>query len=161
MPSFDVVSQVDLQEVDNAVNQTRKEVTQRYDFKDSGTEIAHEGTEIRITSADEYRVKAVVEVLQGKAARRQIPLKAFVYGKIEAAAGGRAKQTVTVQQGIAIEKARHIVKVIKDAKLKVQAQIQGDQVRVTGKVRDELQRAIQLLKQQDLDLPLQFTNFRD
>ena len=161
MPSFDVVSQVDLPEVDNAINQTRKEVTQRYDFKGSDTEIAHEGTEIRITSSDEYKVKAVVEVLQGKAAKRQIPLKAFVYGKIEAAAGGRAKQTVTVQQGIAIEKARQIVKVIKDAKLKVQAQIQGEQVRVTGKVRDELQRAIQLLKQEDLDLPLQFINFRD
>ena len=161
MPSFDVVSQVDLQEVDNAINQARKEVTQRYDFKGSDTEIAHEGTEIRITSSDEYKVKAVVEVLQGKAAKRQIPLKAFVYGKIEAAAGGRAKQTVTVQQGIAVEKAREIVKILKDAKLKVQAQIQGEQVRVTGKVRDELQRAIQLLKQQDLDLPLQFTNFRD
>ena len=161
MPSFDVVSQVDLQEVDNAVNQARKEVAQRYDFKGSDTEIAHEGTEIRITSSDEYKVKAVVEVLQGKAAKRQIPLKAFVYGKIEAAAGGRARQTVTVQQGIAVEKAREIVKILKDAKLKVQAQIQGEQVRVTGKVRDELQRAIQLLKQQDLDLPLQFTNFRD
>lgn len=161
MPSFDVVSEVDLQEIDNALNQARKEVAQRYDFKGSDTEIAQEGTEIRITSSDEYKVKAVVEVLQGKAAKRQIPLKAFVYGKIEAAAGGRAKQTVTVQQGIAIEKARQIVKVIKDAKLKVQAQIQGEQVRVTGKVRDELQRAIQLLKQQDLDLPLQFTNFRD
>ena len=140
MPSFDVVSQVDLQEVDNAINQARKEVTQRYDFKGSDTEIEHEGTEIRITSSDEYKVKAVVEVLQGKAAKRQIPSKAFVYGKIEAAAGGRAKQVVTVQQGIAIEKARQVVKIIKDAKLKVQAQIQGDQVRVTGKVRDELQR---------------------
>ena len=161
MPSFDVVSQVDLQEVDNAINQARKEVTQRYDFKGSDTEIAHEATEIRITSSDEYKVKAVVEVLQGKAAKRQIPLKAFVYGKIEAAHGGRAKQVVTVQQGIAIEKARQVVKVLKDAKLKVQAQIQGDQVRVTGKVRDELQRAIALLKQQDLDLPLQFINFRD
>ena len=161
MPSFDVVSEVDLQEIDNAINQARKEVAQRYDFKGSDTEIEHEGTEIRINSSDEYKVKAVVEVLQGKAAKRQIPLKAFVYGKIEAAAGGRAKQVVTVQQGIAVEKARQIVKVIKDAKLKVQAQIQGEQVRVTGKVRDELQRAIQLLKQQDLDLPLQFTNFRD
>jgi uncharacterized protein YajQ (UPF0234 family) len=161
MPSFDVVSQVDMQEIDNALNQARKEVAQRYDFKGGDTEIEHEGTEIRITSSDEYKVKAVVEVLQGKAAKRQIPLKAFVYGKIEAAAGGRAKQVVTVQQGIAIDKARQVVKVLKDAKLKVQAQIQGDQVRVTGKVRDELQRAIALLKQQDLDLPLQFINFRD
>ncbi|MBX3023331.1 YajQ family cyclic di-GMP-binding protein [bacterium] len=161
MPSFDVVSQVDLQEVDNAVNQARKEVAQRYDFKGSDTEIAHEGTEIRITSSDEYKVKAVVEVLQGKAAKRQIPLKAFVYGAIEAAAGGRARQTVTVQQGIAIEKARLIVKAIKDSKLKVQAQIQGEQVRVSGKARDDLQRAMHVLKQQDIDLPLQFTNFRD
>lgn len=161
MPSFDVVSQVDLQEIDNAVNQARKEVAQRYDFKGSQTLIEHEATEIRVTSSDEYKVKAVVEVLQGKAAKRQIPLKAFVYGKIDPAAGGRARQVITVQQGIATDKARQIVQVIKDAKLKVQAQIQADQVRVTGKVRDELQRAIHLLKQQDLDLPLQFTNFRD
>lgn len=161
MPSFDVVSQVDLQEIDNAVNQTRKEVAQRYDFKGSDTLIEHEATEIRVTSSDDYKVKAVVEVLQGKAAKRQIPLKAFVYGKIEPAYGGRAKQVVTVQQGIATEKARQIVKVIKDAKLKVQAQIQADQVRVSGKSRDDLQQAIALLKQQDLDLPLQFINFRD
>jgi len=161
MPSFDVVSQVDLQEIDNAINQTRKEVAQRYDFKGSDTVIEHEATEIRITSSDDYKVKAVVEVLQGKAAKRQIPLKAFVYGKLEPAYGGRAKQVVTVQQGIATEKARQIVKVIKDAKLKVQAQIQADQVRVSGKSRDDLQQAIQLLKQQDLDLPLQFINFRD
>jgi uncharacterized protein YajQ (UPF0234 family) len=161
MPSFDVVSQVDLQEIDNAINQTRKEVAQRYDFKGSDTVIEHEATEIRITSSDDYKVKAVVEVLQGKAAKRQIPLKAFVYGKLEPAYGGRAKQVVTVQQGIATEKARQIVKAIKDAKLKVQAQIQADQVRVSGKSRDDLQQAIQLLKQQDLDLPLQFINFRD
>ena len=161
MPSFDVVSEVDLQEVDNAVNQARKEVTQRYDFKGSDTEIAHEGTEIRITSSDEYKVKAVVEVLQGKAAKRQIPLKAFVYGKIDAAGGGRAKQTVTVQQGIAIEKARQIVKVLKDSKLKVQAQIQGDKVRVTGKKRDDLQEAIAFLRKSEVGLPLQFNNFRD
>lgn len=161
MPSFDVVSQVDLQEVDNAVNQTRKEVAQRYDFKGTNTEITLEQTEIRITSSDEFKVKAAVEVLQGKAAKRQIALKAFVYGAIEPAAGGRAKQTVTVQQGVSTDKARQIVKRIKDAKLKVQAQIQADQVRVSAKQRDDLQRAIQLLKQQDLDLPLQFVNFRD
>jgi len=160
MPSFDVVSQVDLQEVDNAINQARKEVIQRYDFKGSDTEIEHEGTEIRITSSDEYKVKAVVEVLQGKAAKRQIPLKAFVYGKIEAAGGGRAKQVVTVQQGIAIEKARQVVKVLKDAKLKVQAQIQGDQLRVTGKKRDDLQAVIALLKAEDFGVALQFTNYR-
>ncbi len=161
MPSFDVVSQVDLQEIDNAVNQARKEVTQRYDFKGSDTEIALEKTEIRVTSSDDYKVKAVVEVLQAKAAKRQIPLKAFVYGDLEPAYGGRAKQTITIQQGIATEKARLIVKAIKDSKLKVQAQIQADQVRITGKVRDDLQRAIALLKQEDFDVPLQFINFRD
>ena len=161
MPSFDVVSQVDMQEIDNAVNQTRKEVAQRYDFKDTNTQIELEKDEIRIQSTDDYKVKAVVEVLQSKMARRQVPLKALIYGAIEPASGGRAKQTVTVQQGIATEKARVIVKMIKDAKLKVQAQIQGDQVRVSGKNRDDLQRAIQLLKQQELDVALQFVNFRD
>jgi uncharacterized protein YajQ (UPF0234 family) len=161
MPSFDIVSQVDLQEVDNAVNQARKEVDQRYDFKGTGTELVLEKNEIRINSSDDFRVKAVVEVLQAKMARRQVPLKALVYGKVEPASGGRARQTVTVQQGIAIEKAREIVKVIKDTKIKVQAQIQGDQVRVSGKVRDDLQRVLQMLKQRDLDVALQFTNFRD
>lgn len=161
MPSFDVVSEVDAQEIDNAVNQARKEVAQRYDFKGTDTEIALEGNDIRITSSDEFKVKAVVEVLQGKAAKRQIPLKAFVYGKIEPAAGGRARQVITVQQGIATEKARAIVKALKDSKLKVQAQIQNDQVRVSGKQRDDLQRAMQLLRAQDFDLPLQFTNLRD
>jgi cyclic-di-GMP-binding protein len=161
MPSFDVVSQVDMQEVDNAVNQTRKEVGQRYDFKDSGTEIVVEKNEIRILSADDFKVKAAVEVLQSKMVRRQVPVKALVYGNVEPAAGGRARQTVTVQQGIATEKAREIVKLVKDSKLKVQVQIQGDQLRVSGKNRDDLQRVIQLLKQQDLGVALQFTNFRD
>ncbi|MGD9763045.1 MAG: YajQ family cyclic di-GMP-binding protein [Candidatus Binatia bacterium] len=161
MPSFDVVSQVDLQEVDNAVNQTRKEVAQRYDFKDTRTEVTLDKTEIRINSSDEFKVRAAVEVFQGKAAKRQIALKSFVYGAIEPAGGGRAKQTITVQQGIASDKAREIVKAIKDAKLKVQAQIQADQVRVSGKHRDDLQHVIRLLRERDLDLPLQFINFRD
>jgi cyclic-di-GMP-binding protein len=161
MPSFDVVSQVDMQEVDNAVNQTRKEVGQRYDFKGSETEILLEKNEIRIVSQDEFKVKAVVDVLQSKMVRRQVPLKALVYGALEPAAAGRARQTVTVQQGIASDKARQIVKIIKDSKLKVQVQIQGDQVRVSGKLRDDLQRVIQLLKQQDLEVALQFVNFRD
>jgi uncharacterized protein YajQ (UPF0234 family) len=161
MPSFDVVSQVDMQEVDNAVNQTRKEVGQRYDFKGSDTETLLEKNEIRIVSQDDFKVKAVVEVLQSKLVRRQVPLKALVYGALEPAAGGRARQTITVQQGITSDQARQIVKIIKDSKLKVQVQIQGDQVRVSGKLRDELQRAIQLLRQQDLDVALQFVNFRD
>jgi cyclic-di-GMP-binding protein len=161
MPTFDVVSQVEMQEVDNAVNQARKEVGQRYDFKDTRTEIALENNEIRINSSDDFKVKAVVEVLQSKLVRRQVPLKALDYAKIEPASGGRARQTITVQQGIAVEKARQIVKIIKDSKLKVQAQIQADQVRVSGKNRDDLQGVIQLLKQQGLDVALQFTNFRD
>jgi uncharacterized protein YajQ (UPF0234 family) len=161
MPSLDVVSQVDRQEVDNALNQTRKEVGQRYDFKGSKTEIREDGDDLHIVSDDEHKVKAVVDVLQSKLVRRGVSLKALVYGTIEPAAGGLAKQTITLQQGIDTDKAKHIVKLIKDSKIKVQAQIQADQVRVTGKKRDDLQAVIQLLKQQDLDLPLQFTNFRD
>ncbi len=161
MPSFDVVSQVDMQEIDNAVNQARKEVGQRYDFKESNTEIALDESEIRIVSADDFKVKAAVDVLQSKLVRRHVPLKALVYAAVEPAAGGRARQTITVQQGIATDKARQIVRIIKDSKLKVQVQIQGDQVRVSGKNRDDLQRVIQLLKQQDLDVALQFVNFRE
>jgi|ERR1700687_244044 len=161
MPSFDVVSKVDPQEVDNALNQTRKEIGQRYDFKGTKTEIGYQDNEIEIVSDDDFKVKAVVDVLQSKLVRRGVSLKALVYGKIEPAAGGLAKQTITVQQGIETEKAREIVKLVKDTKLKVQSQIQGDQVRISGKKRDELQSVIQLLKAQDLSLPLQFINFRD
>ena len=161
MPSFDVVSKVDPQEVDNALNQTRKELTQRYDFKGTKTEIREEENVIHVLSDDEFKVKAVVDILQTKLVRRGVSLKALVYGKIEPAAGGLAKQAITVQQGIDADKARTIVKLVKDSKLKVQSQIQADQVRVSGKKRDDLQQAIQLLKAQDLDLPLQFINFRD
>lgn len=161
MPSFDIVSEVDSQEIDNAVNQVRKEIAQRYDFKGTQTEIELEKHEIRLTSDDDYKVTAVVEVLQAKLIRRNVSPKALVYGKIEPAASGRAKQTITVQHGIETEKARQIVKLIKDRKLKVQAQIQGEQVRVTGKKRDDLQTVMQMLREQDLDLPLQFVNFRD
>jgi len=161
MPSFDVVSIVDPQEIDNAINQARKEIQQRYDFKNTKTAIELEENSIRVVSDDDYKVKAVVDILQSKLVRRGVSLKALVYGAIEPAAGGLSKQAITVQQGIETEKARRIVKLIKDSKLKVQSQIQGDQVRVTGKKRDDLQAAIQLLKAQDLDLPLQFINFRD
>jgi uncharacterized protein YajQ (UPF0234 family) len=161
MPSFDVVSKVDRQEVDNAVNQARKEVAQRYDFKGSKTEIALEQDTIRVLSDDDYKVKAVVDVLQSKLVRRGIALKALVYGAVEPAAGGLAKQTITVQQGVDQDKARKIVKLIKDTKIKVQVQIQADQLRVSGKKRDDLQAVIAMLREQDLDLPLQFENFRD
>jgi cyclic-di-GMP-binding protein len=161
MPSFDVVSQVDMQEVDNALNQARKEIDQRYDFKDSKTELTLEGDAIQINSTDDYKVKAALDILQSKLVRRNISLKALVAGKIEPAAGGRAKQELKIQQGIDTEKARAIVKAVKNSKIKVQSQIQADQVRVSGKKRDDLQAAIQLLKQEDFGLPLQFINFRD
>ena len=161
MPSFDVVSQVDGQEVDNAINQTRKEVGQRYDFKGTKTSIEVDKDSIHVVSDDDFKVKAVVDVLQSKCVRRGISLKALVYGKIEPAAGGLAKQTITVQRGIDADHARHIIKLVKDTKLKVQSQIQADQLRISGKKRDDLQVVIQLLKGQDLDLPLQFVNFRE
>lgn len=161
MPSFDVVSKIDMQEVDNALNQTRKEVGQRYDFKGSKTEIDLEDDALRIISDDDFRVAAVLDVLQSKLVRRGVSLKALDYGKVEPGPNGRAKQTIKLQQGIDDEKARRITKLIKESKMKVQAQIQGDQVRITGKNRDDLQEAIQLLKREDLDLPLQFINFRD
>jgi uncharacterized protein YajQ (UPF0234 family) len=161
MPSFDVVSKVDLQEVDNALNQARKEIEQRYDFKDSKTEINLEKDGLVINSTDDYKVKAAYDILQSKLVRRNVSLKALVPGKIEPAGGSRAKQLIKIQQGIETEKARAVVKAVKDAKLKVQSQIQGDQVRVTGKKRDDLQEAITLLREQDFGLPLQFENFRD
>ena len=161
MPSFDIVSKVDMQEVDNAINQTRKEVGQRYDFKGSKTTIDLEPEHIQIVSDDDFKVKAVCDILQSKLVRRSIALKALDYGKIEPAAGGLAKQTITVKQGIDSDRAKQIVKFIKDRKLKVQAQIQADQLRVTGKKRDDLQAVIQSLKAEDFDLPLQFVNFRD
>jgi len=161
VPSFDVVSQVNLQEVDNAVNQARKEIAQRYDFKDTRTEIAWDKKAITIVSESEFKVKAVVDVLQSKLVRRGVSLKSLKYAPIEPAAGGRARQVIEIQQGIDPERAREIVKVIKDSKLKVQAQIQADQVRVSGKKKDDLQEVIRLLREQDFGLPLQCVNFRD
>jgi uncharacterized protein YajQ (UPF0234 family) len=161
MPSFDVVSRIDLQEVDNALNQTRKEVAQRYDLKDSKSEIDWDQKEITITSADDYKVKAVVDVLQSKLVKRNVPIKNLDYGKVEPALGGRARQKIVVQQGIETEKAREIVKFIKGSGVKVQAQIMDDEVRVTGKKRDELQDVIAKLRAADLGLALQFVNFRD
>jgi len=162
MPSFDVVSQLNLQEVDNALNQARKEIIQRYDFKDTGTVIDWDKKEkISIESTDEFKVNAVDDVLREKLARRQVALKAIDFGKIEPGPNGRAKQEIKLKQGIDSEKAREIVKHVKDAKLKVQAQIMGDQVRVSGKKRDDLQSAIQTIRGRDFDLPLQFINFRD
>lgn len=161
MPSFDVVSQVDMQEIDNALNQSRKEIDQRYDFKDSKTEITLDKDGFHINSSDDYKVNAAVDILQSKLVRRNISLKVLLPGKLEPAGGSRSKQSIKIQQGIDSDKARAIVKAIKDSKMKVQASIQGDQVRITGKKRDDLQEAIALLRGQDFGLPLQYINFRD
>jgi uncharacterized protein YajQ (UPF0234 family) len=161
MPSFDVVSRVDLQEVDNALNQTRKEVAQRYDLKDSKTEIAWDEKDITITSADDFKLKAVVDVLQSKLVKRNVPIKNLVYGTIESALGGRARQKITVQQGIETDKAREIAKFVKTSGVKVQAQIMDDEVRISGKKRDDLQDVIAKLRAADFGLAVQFVNFRD
>ena len=161
MPSFDVVSKVDMQEVSNALQQARKEILQRYDFKGSKTEIDQDKDSIKIVSDDEIRVKAVVDVLQSKLIKRGVNLKSLEYGKIEPAAGSTARQVITIHQGLDTDAAREVVKLIKDAKLKVQAQVQYDQVRVTGKQRDDLQSVIQTLRAADFRRPLQFVNMRD
>ena len=161
MPSFDVVSQVDMQEIDNALNQTRKEIEQRYDFKDSKTEITLDKEGFHINSSDDYKVNAAVDILHSKLVRRNVSLKALLPGKIEPAGGSRSKLLIKIQQGIDSDKARAIVKSIKETKMKVQAAIQADQVRITGKKRDDLQEAIAHLRGGDFGLPLQFINFRD
>ena len=161
MPSFDIVSVVDMQEVDNAVNQAVKEITQRYDFKGSKTEVSLEkdGT-IRLQTEDGFRLKAVVDVLQSKFVRRGVSLKALQYGKVEPSSGGRVRQVVTIQRGISKEKGREIVALVKETRLKVQSQIQEEQVRVTGKNIDDLQEVIRVLKGKDLGVEMQFVNFR-
>jgi len=161
MPSFDIVSKVDMQEVDNAINQAVKEIGQRYDFKGSKSEVTQEKDSIKILADDDFRLKAIVDILQSKFIKRGISPKALQYGKAETASGGMVRQIVTIQQGISKEKGKEVVAVIKDTKLKVQGQIQDDQVRVTGKNRDDLQEAIQALKGKDLGVELQFVNFRD
>jgi uncharacterized protein YajQ (UPF0234 family) len=148
--SFDIVSQVSMPEVSNAVDQTRREISQRFDFKDTGTSVAQ----------DEKLLKAAVEVLKEKAVRREISLKALHFGPIQPAAKGTVKQAIHVNVGISDEKARELVKFIKGLKVKVQSQVQGDQVRVTGKAKDDLQAVIRAVKEQDFGLPLQFVNFR-
>jgi uncharacterized protein YajQ (UPF0234 family) len=159
--SFDIVSKVDLQEVSNAIQQALKEIHTRYDLKDSKSDVQLDNKEALIlTSADEFKLKAVNDVLQGKLVKRNVPLKALEYGAIEQAAGSTVRQRVTMQQGIPIEKAREIVKVIKNSKKKVQAAIQGDLVRVSGKDRDTLQEIMAVLKQQDFGIDMQFTNYR-
>jgi hypothetical protein len=158
--SFDVVSNVDLQEVRNAVNQAEKEIVNRYDLKKAAVSLHLEGEEITLEAADEYSLDQALEVLKTKMVRRSIQLKSLRYGKIEAATHGRARQKITLQQGIPTDTAKKIVAEIKTRKLKVQAAIQGDTVRVSGKNRDDLQTVIAALKELDLDVPLTFTNYR-
>jgi len=158
--SFDIVSKVDLQEVRNAIDQATKEVRQRFDLKDSHSEIKLENNEIQLASAGEYKLEAVKDILGQKLVKRGVPLKNLVYGKVEPAAGQSVRQKITLQQGIPAEKAKEIVKLVKDAKKKAQVNIQGDVVRVFSKDRDELQAVIALLRGKDLGIDLQFTNYR-
>jgi uncharacterized protein YajQ (UPF0234 family) len=162
MPSFDVVSEVDEQEVRNAVDQAQRELATRFDFKGTDSVVELKDGAIELESASEERLKAVVQVLEEKMVRRKVSLKALDYGKIEEATHGRARQKATLQVGINSDKAREIGKFIKGLSLKgVQHQVQGDQLRITGKKRDDLQTAIAKLKEHDFGVPLQFTNFRD
>jgi uncharacterized protein YajQ (UPF0234 family) len=159
--SFDIVSKVDIQEVRNAIEQAIKEVRARFDLKDSHSEIKLEGDDaIQLASADEYKLEAVKEILSHKLVKRGISLKALTYGKLEPATGSSVRQKITLQQGIPTEKAKEIVRILKDSKKKAQASIQGDTVRVSSKDRDTLQEVIALLKGKDLGIDMQFTNYR-
>ncbi len=162
MPSFDVVSELNHQEIRNAVDQAAREVGTRFDFKDTGSSIELTESEIRLASATEDRLRALVQVLEEKLVKRAISLKALEYGKVEDATKGTVRQTVKLSEGISSDKAKEVNKAIKDLGLKgVSSQTQGNQVRVTAKKRDDLQAVIAALKEKDLGLPLQFTNFRD
>ena len=160
MPSLDVVFKVDLQEVDNAVNQARKEIKQRFDFKGTHNEIDLENDCIVILAADDYKLTAVVDILRGKLARRSVSPSCLDFGKKEPASHDAVRQRINILQGIDKEKGKHIVKVVKDSKLKVQTQIMEDQIRVSGKKIDDLQEIIRLLKGQDFGIDLQFINLR-
>ena len=162
MPTFDVVSEVDRQEVRNAVDQAQREVATRFDFKNTGSTIELVDDEIRLHSATEDRLRALVQVLEEKLVRRSVPLKALEYGKVEDAAKGTVRQSATINAGIGDAKAREINRFVKDRGVKgVSSQTQGDQVRVSGKKRDDLQATIAALREHDFGIPLQFKNFRE
>ena len=158
--SFDVVSTVDMQEMKNAIDQTLKELGQRFDFKGSKSDLTLKENILEVISDDDYKLKAVLDILKAKCIKQNVSLKALNYGKIEKALGGTVRQNISIQSGIIDEKAKAIAKSIKDKKFKAQAQIQGDQVRVQSKSRDELQSVITFLKQQDFGIDLQFENYR-
>ena len=158
--AFDVVSETDMQEVANAIQQAQKELAQRFDFKGSKSEIELAKDELTLVSDDETKLKSLKDIVDGKLVKRKVSLKAFEYGKLEDSALGTVRQKAKIIKGIESEKAKAIVKAIKDAKLKVQDSIQGEQVRVVGRSKDDLQKAIAIIKQNDFGIPLQFTNFR-
>ena len=160
--SFDIVSEIDFQEVDNAINQATKEIQQRYDFKGSKSEITLNKKEnvINVFSDDDFRLKSVIDILQNKMIKRGISIKALKYGSVIPATGSAVRQEIKLQQGIEKEDAKKVVKMIKDSKLKVQATIQDEQVRVAGKAKDDLQDVMKLLKDSDLEFAFQFTNYR-
>jgi uncharacterized protein YajQ (UPF0234 family) len=158
--SFDVVSETDMQEVSNAIQQAQKELAQRFDFKGSKSEIELAKDELTLVSDDETKLRSLKDIVEGKLVKRKVSLKALEYGKLEDAALGTVRQKAKIIKGIESEKAKAIVKHLKDAKLKVQASIQGEQVRVTGRSKDDLQKAISLIKEKDFGIPLQFTNYR-
>ncbi|MBV8601697.1 MAG: YajQ family cyclic di-GMP-binding protein [Candidatus Eremiobacteraeota bacterium] len=158
--SFDVVSRIDGQELENALNQARKEIQGRFDFKNSKTTIENTDKEITIVADDELKLKNVIDIIQSRAIKRGISLKAFEYGAVEPASQNTLRQKIALKMGIPKEKSKPIFDAIKNSKLKVQAQLQGDQIRVSGKSKDDLQKAIALLKTLDYELPLQFINYR-
>ncbi len=159
-PSFDIVSQVNMAEVDNAVNQADKEISQRFDFKGSNTTIERKEETIVIVTSDDFKLQNVVDILQTKLTKREVPLKSLEYGKVESSLGGRVKQEIKVRVGIDKDQAKVLTTLIKDSKIKVQAAIQGDSIRVTGKNKDDLQAVISLIRGADLPFNTQFTNYR-
>ena len=159
--SFDIVCKIDMQEVTNALDQARREIETRYDLKGTKNEVLLEKTDIALASADDMKLKAVVDIVQSKLHKRGVPLKALTYGKVETGSGGILRQKIGLQQGIPIDKAKEIVRMIKDSKIKVQASIQEDQVRVSGKSLDDLQRVMAMVREKDLGIAVQFTNRRN
>ncbi|MBU2807691.1 YajQ family cyclic di-GMP-binding protein [Acidithiobacillus ferrooxidans F221] len=161
MPSFDVVSEVDMQEVDNALHTTVKEITTRYDFKGSKASMERKEREIILVAEDEYKLGQMIDLLSARLVKRGVDLKALEVGKAAAAAGGMERQVLSLKVGLETEVSKRMIKFLKDGKFKAQGSIQGDQLRVSGKSRDELQAAIAALRGHDFGLPVQFTNFRD
>jgi uncharacterized protein YajQ (UPF0234 family) len=158
--SFDIACKIDMQEVTNALDQARREIETRYDLKGTKNEVKQEKNDITLSVVDDMKLKAVVDILQSKLHKRGVPLKALTYGTVETGAGGVLRQKITLQEGVPIEKAKEIVRLIKDSKVRVQASIQEDQVRVSGKNRDDLQKIIALVKEKDFGIAIQFTNYR-